>query len=216
MRLRNKRWTDEYIEKNKHKMLDTTHKADLKKIFDNENEVYLEIGCGKGQFSIENAIKYPNRNFIAMEKEKTVIGVALKKALEINSQELNNLYFLNSYAENLENIFEKNSLRGIYLNFSDPWPKSRHYKKRLTYQSFLEVYFKILKENAVIEIKTDNDDLFNFSIEQAKNSKFEVIYSTTDLYNDFEQLANNIPTEYENKFHKMGKNINKLILKKCP
>ncbi|QHX36332.1 tRNA (guanosine(46)-N7)-methyltransferase TrmB [Spiroplasma sp. BIUS-1] len=214
MRLRNKNWTKGYIEENKKHMINVEEKINAKDLFKKNQETYLEIGCGKGQFIIGQAMKSSNKNFIAMEKETTVIGVALKKAINTENFEFKNLLFLNKFAENLLDIFEANSLDGIFLNFSDPWPKSKHYKKRLTYIGFLEIYWNLLKDNGVIEIKTDNDNLYEFSLEQIQESKFKILYNTNDLYAQKDLLKDNIATEYEQRFHSMGKNINKIVIKK--
>ncbi|QGS51541.1 tRNA (guanosine(46)-N7)-methyltransferase TrmB [Spiroplasma tabanidicola] len=214
MRLRNKNWTKEYIEKNNSLMIKTENKVMVENLFEKTQKTYLEIGCGKGQFIIKNAIKYENQNYIAMEKETTVIGIAIKKAIETFKGHPKNLKFLNCYAEKLLDIFLENTFDGIYLNFSDPWPKKKHYKKRLTYICFLNIYEKLLKKDGLIEIKTDNDNLYEFSLEQIKDSNFELIFSTNDLYKYEKNLVNNIATEYEEKFHSQNKTINKLVIKK--
>ncbi|AHI52436.1 tRNA (guanosine(46)-N7)-methyltransferase TrmB [Spiroplasma culicicola] len=214
MRLRNKNWTKDYILENQKYMIETTAKINPKQFFKNEYPIYLEIGCGKGQFAIGNSLKYKNKNFIAMEKETTVIGVALKKAITTIEDDFENLKFLNKFAENLLDIFEPHSFDGIYLNFSDPWPKAKHYKKRLTYIKFLDIYWDLLKDNGIIEIKTDNDKLYEFSLEQINDSRFEMLFNTNNLYSDENNLVDNVATEYEQKFHAMGKNINKIIIKK--
>ncbi|AUM62334.1 tRNA (guanosine(46)-N7)-methyltransferase TrmB [Spiroplasma monobiae] len=214
MRLRNKNWTKDYIEQNRRYMITSDKKIDASSLFPQKQDTFLEIGCGKGQFIIGQSLKNKDKNFIAMEKETTVIGVALKKAITTENVDLNNLLFLNKYAENLLDIFESNSLKGIFLNFSDPWPKSKHYKKRLTYIDFLNIYWDLLKDDGIIEIKTDNDNLYEFSLEQIEESKFKLLYNTSDLYSDEEALKDNIATEYEQRFQSMGKNINKIVIKK--
>jgi len=198
---------------------DSKTKIDLEKSFKNKNKTFaLEIGSGKGQFVLQQALKNLETNYVAMEKEQTVVGVALKKAVEQEKNldhKITNLKFLNTFAENLTTLFSKGSFDIIYLNFSDPWPKAKHFKKRLTYRTFLDQYFEILSPNGTIEIKTDNDQLFAFSISEIEaHDKFTIVYQTTDLYADKQALKTNIPTEYETKFHQAGKNINKLILKK--
>ncbi|AGR40778.1 tRNA (guanosine(46)-N7)-methyltransferase TrmB [Spiroplasma taiwanense] len=214
MRLRNKNWTKEYIKNYNQYVLDSSLINNLENLFKNNYPTFLEIGCGKGKFLISQAIDNQKKNFIAMEKEATVIGVALKKAITTKELELNNLLFLNSYAEKLQDILEPNCLDGIYLNFSDPWPKLRHEKKRLTHLKFLEIYWKLLKKDGFIEIKTDNDNLYNFSLQQIELSNFKLLEKTNDLYKNQRLLKDNVATEYEEKFHKMGKNINKIIIKK--
>ncbi|ATZ21430.1 tRNA (guanosine(46)-N7)-methyltransferase TrmB [Mesoplasma tabanidae] len=221
MRLRNKPWVKEYLEKNSKYLItwDKKTKINLADLFEiKEQPVYLEIGCGKGNFITNHALKEKNINFIGMEKEETVVGVALKKTLaefKQSHQEVKNLKYFNDFAEDLSDIFATSSIDKIYLNFSDPWPKARHAKKRLTYKTFLDIYANIIKSNGILEFKTDNDGLFAFSLEQIdENKNWELIYQTTDLYSDKAALINNIPTEYETKFHTAGKNINKLIIKK--
>ncbi|AVN64276.1 MULTISPECIES: tRNA (guanosine(46)-N7)-methyltransferase TrmB [Mesoplasma] len=221
MRLRNKPWVKEYLEKNDKYLInwDKETKINLSDLFNNKKQpVHLEIGCGKGNFITNHALKESDINFIGMEKEETVVGVALKKTLaefEQRNKEVTNLKYFNDFAEDLSDIFAPSSIDKIYLNFSDPWPKARHSKKRLTYRTFLDIYANIIKSHGILEFKTDNDGLFAFSLEEiAENKNWELIYQTTDLYSDIEALKNNIPTEYETKFHTAGKNINKLIIKK--
>ncbi|ATG97632.1 tRNA (guanosine(46)-N7)-methyltransferase TrmB [Mesoplasma lactucae] len=220
MRLRNKAWTEEYINDHKQYMVEVHEGEKIKpeKVFDNKNNKFaLEIGCGKGDFVIGQALKHPDTNFIAMEKESTVVGVALKKTVneyEEMKKDIINIKFLNHYAEKLTDMFEPNSFDIIFLNFSDPWPKAKHYKKRLTYRDFLDNYSQILKQNGIIEMKTDNDGLFAFTVEELEERpNWEVLYKTTDLYKDEDQLKDNVATEYEKKFHNLGKNINKIVLK---
>ncbi|WP_106078824.1 tRNA (guanosine(46)-N7)-methyltransferase TrmB [Mesoplasma coleopterae] len=221
MRLRNKPWVKEYLKNNSKYLIkwDKESKINLADLFENTKQpVHLEIGCGKGNFITNHALKEENINFIGMEKEETVVGVALKKTLtEFNqkNREVTNLKYFNDFAEDLSDIFAPSSIDKIYLNFSDPWPKARHAKKRLTYRTFLDIYANIIKSNGILEFKTDNDGLFSFSLEEiSENKNWELIYQTTDLYSDQTALENNIPTEYETKFHNIGKNINKLIIKK--
>lgn len=221
MRLRNKPWVKEYLKKNEKYLIkwDKSSKINLGDLFVNKNHpVHLEIGCGKGKFITRHALHESNINFIGMEKEETVVGVALKKTIaefEQQNCEINNLKYFNDFAEDLSDIFTKASIDKIYLNFSDPWPKVRHAKKRLTHTTFLDIYANIIKSKGLLEFKTDNDGLFVFSLEEIANNKnWDLIYQTTNLYADKEALKNNIPTEYETKFHNLGKNINKLIIKK--
>ncbi|AUF83825.1 tRNA (guanosine(46)-N7)-methyltransferase TrmB [Mesoplasma syrphidae] len=217
MRLRKKSWTDDFLEVNKEYLItwDKTAKVDFAREFKNNFPVYLEIGCGKGTFITQHALLNPTFNFIGMEKEKTVTGVALKKTLAtFGKTPLFNLKYFNNFAEDLSQMFSDDSVDQIFLNFSDPWPKSRHAKKRLTYIEFLNMYSKILKENGELHFKTDNDGLFESTLENLKlTNKWEIISQTTDLYNEQTLLQNNIATEYETKFHNLGKNINKLILR---
>ncbi|ATZ19015.1 tRNA (guanine-N(7)-)-methyltransferase [Williamsoniiplasma somnilux] len=219
MRLRNKPWTEKFLEINKDKLINWTeeNKISSQAFFNNNKPIHLEIGCGKGNFISTLAINNSNINFIGMEKERTVVGVALKKAINI-FQEANltmtNLKFLNKFAEKLTDMFEPKSIDQIYLNFSDPWPKSKHAKKRLTNVTFLDLYKVILKPGGEIHMKTDNDGLFISTLEQLElRPEWIIMQKTTDLYDNPEMLEGNIPTEYETRFNNMGKNINKVIFK---
>ncbi|WP_338983662.1 tRNA (guanosine(46)-N7)-methyltransferase TrmB [Spiroplasma endosymbiont of Othius punctulatus] len=209
MRLRHKNWTAGYIDLNKNYFIVDKYKNN----FNNEQPINLEIGCGKGNFIKGKAIKVVNENWIGMEKESTVIGVALRNVIE-NEMDIKNILFINKYAENLLDIFEKKSISKIFLNFSDPWPKSKHAKKRLTNIKFLENYWEVLTDDGSIEIKTDNDKLYEYSLEQIEESKFNIVYKTTNLHNDPKEMEHNVMTEYEKRFSETGKNINKIIITK--
>ncbi|ACU78375.1 tRNA (guanine-N(7)-)-methyltransferase [synthetic Mycoplasma mycoides JCVI-syn1.0] len=218
MRLRKKNWTDDFLNQHSFYLINYDNKKiDLKQIFLNNNPTCLEIGCGKGQFITTLALKNLNTNYIGMEKSSTITGVALKKSLkefEHQLKEMTNLKYFNNFAEDLSQMFSSDSFNKIYLNFSDPWPKARHYKKRLTYVKFLDIYSDILIKNGYLEFKTDNDSLYNFTIEQLNlTNKWEVVLNTTDLYNNTELLKDNIATEYETKFHLANKNIYKIVIK---
>lgn len=217
MRLRNKKWTGDFLINHQNYLVNWDEKSKIEPqvIFNNQNPVYLEIGSGKGQFLIQNALENPKINFLGMEKEKTVVAVALKKYLQRfeTKNELQNLRFINKFAESLLAMFDENSFEKIYLNFSDPWPKAKQAKRRLTNSNFLEDYAKVLKPKGYLEFKTDNEKLFTFTLEEvAKQPNWKIIIQTTNLYDNPELLKNNIPTEYEQKFHNQGKTINKLIL----
>lgn len=170
--------------------------------FNNNNPIYIEIGMGKGKFILENAIKYPNINFIGIEKFDSVIVRAIQKS---NEYELNNLVLIRMDAEKIDEVFSK-EVSKIYLNFSDPWPKARHEKRRLTSNVFLKKYDSIFKNDKIIEMKTDNIDLFDFSLESLTTYGYDIINKTNDLNDD-----NNILTEYEEKFRNKNIGINKLI-----
>ncbi|UKS54386.1 tRNA (guanine-N(7)-)-methyltransferase [Mycoplasma feriruminatoris] len=218
MRLRKKSWTDEFLNQHTSYLIKyDDNKIDLNKVFLNNNPTCLEIGCGKGQFITTLALNNPNLNYIGMEKSSTIVGVGLKKSLkefENNSKSMTNLKYFNDFAEDLSKMFFNDSFNKIYLNFSDPWPKARHYKKRLTYVKFLDIYSDILIKDGYLEFKTDNDLLYQFTIEQLQlTNKWQIVLNTTNLYNDQELLKDNIPTEYETKFHLANKNIYKIIIK---
>lgn len=171
--------------------------------FQNNNPIYIEIGMGKGQFIIENAKRYPNINFIGIEKYDSILALALKK---INI-ELPNLVMLRLDAFNIDSIF-KEEIDTIYLNFSDPWPKKRHAKRRLTSPEFLKKYDLIFKNNNHIVMKTDNKDLFSYSIKTLNNHGYYINNITFDLEKEKDSL--NIMTEYEEKFTKLNNPIYKI------
>ncbi len=173
---------------------------------DMSKKTYLEIGCGKGKFIIENAIKNPDINYIAVEKVADVILLAAEKA---KANEIKNIKFMLCDAEKLTEIFPIGSIDRIYLNFSDPWPKSRHFKRRLTYKTFLDIYKYLLAEGGRICFKTDNIGLFEFSLEQLEADGWQLENVTRDLHNS--EFANdNIMTEYEKNFSEKGFKINRL------
>ncbi len=182
-------------------------KGNWHKYFKNNQPIYMEIGSGKGQFITELALRNPHINYIAIEKFPAVLIKLIKK---IPGEGLANLAVISFDAENLEEVFEPGEVDMLYLNFSDPWPKKRHAKRRLTSPEFLTLYKKVLKPGSVIEFKTDNRPLFDYSIETFKDSGYNLIQTTFDLYSS-DLLEGNIPTEYEIKFHGLGTPINKLV-----
>lgn len=173
-------------------------------IFENKNPIYLELGCGKGQFLTGQALTHRDRNFIGIEGQDSVLLRALEKTDE---KEIVNIRFVHLFVKDVREIFEHDELAGIYLNFSDPWPKKRHAKRRLTHRAYLESYKEVLAPGGCIEIKTDNDDLFDFTLEEIKGAGFEIRELTRDLHAS-ESQAKRITTEYEDKFRMAGKNIN--------
>ena len=180
-------------------------KGNWNKVFNNDNPIYIEIGMGKGDFIIENACKYPNINFIGIEKFDSVIVRAIQKSNEL---ELSNLKLIRMDALEINEVFDKEIDR-IYLNFSDPWPKARHEKRRLTSRVFLEKYDQIFEDVPNIIMKTDNNSLFEYSLESLIEYGYEIDSVTRDLYK--EDITDNIATEYEKKFVSKGISINKLI-----
>lgn len=167
------------------------------KLFNNDNNIEIEIGTGKGKFIIEKALQNPNINFIGIEKYDSPLVSAVKKLEELD---INNLRLICYDALTIDNVFDR-EISKIYLNFSDPWPKKRHTKRRLTSNRFLEKYDLIFKDTKRIEIKTDNDDLFNYSCESITKYGYKIIEKDTNHISD-------ITTEYEDKFRSIGKNIN--------
>ena len=183
--------------------------APNKKYFDDDKELYLEIGCGKGNFIIKKALANPDKNFIAIEGQETVILRALEKTRELAEEgaDLSNLKFMLNFVHSMDDLFEENQLSGIYLNFSDPWPKARHAKRRLTYRERLRDYAWALKSGGFVEFKTDNDGLYDSALEEIEITGYEIVEQTRDLHNsDFESRLTT--TEYEDRFRERGKNIN--------
>lgn len=209
MRLKNVKGANEIIIKGRYYIEDPyINKGNWNKVFNNDNPIYIEIGIGKGKFIVENALKYPNINFIGIEKYDSVLVRAIQKSNEL---ELNNLKLVRMDAKRIEEVFDHEVDR-IYLNFSDPWPKDRHYKRRLTSYVFLDKYEHIFKNNKYIIMKTDNIDLFNFSLESLTNHGYNIEFMTNDLHSL--NNVDNIMTEYEEKFSNKGIKINKLIARK--
>ncbi len=179
------------------------YKGKWHKLFNNNNPIYIEIGMGKGNFIIKNALNNPNINYIGIEMYDSVILRAVEKTNEL---ELNNLYLIRMDARLIEDIFDK-EIDLIYLNFSDPWPKDRHAKRRLTSPRFLERYDKIFKNKNKIIMKTDNNSLFEYSLETLKEHGYTLSNVTRDLHKDKDNI---ITTEYEDKFTSKGIKINYL------
>lgn len=178
-------------------------------IFGNSNPVYLEIGCGKGKFILTRAQRNPDANYIAVEGQENVILRAMEKA---EAAGLANLRLFNDFVNDLNDYFEKGELAGVYLNFSDPWPKARHDKRRLTYHKRLENYFQVMGEDGFVEFKTDNEGLFEFTLEEIallEEKGLKMAEMTRDLHGEectYESRL--VTTEYEDKFSAAGKNIN--------
>lgn len=179
--------------------------------FGNDNPIQLEIGMGKGLFLTTLAQQNPDINYVGIEKYSSVLVRALEKCEDL---ELENIRFIRMEAEYIEDVFGEGEVDKIYLNFSDPWPKDRHAKRRLTSIQFLKRYDTILKKDGVVEFKTDNDDLFEFSVEQVPEAGWDIIAKTWDLHNDEELVRGNVMTEYETKFSKIGNPIHKYIIKR--
>lgn len=176
-------------------------------VFGKSRPVHLEIGCGKGNFAVGMAKKYPDVNFIAMEKVADVCCVALEKAMATKEDRpTDNLRFIIGDAKLLREALPAHSLECIYLNFSDPWPKAGHAKRRLTHRGFLEIYKDLLSEDGILRFKTDNTGLFDFSLEEFEAFGAEIIWQTRDLHNS-EKNTDNVMTEYEKNFSQKGFSI---------
>ncbi len=198
MRLKHIKNADEIISKSKYLVKSPKeNKGKWNKVFKNDNNIEIEIGTGKGKFIIGKALENPNINFIGIEKYDSPLVSAVKKLEEL---ELNNLKLICFDALEIEEVFD-HEIDKIYLNFSDPWPKKRHTKRRLTSSVFLNKYESLFKNEKRIEMKTDNDDLYEFSIESLIENGYDVIKTDTNY-------LDTIRTEYEDKFISLGKNIN--------
>ncbi|WP_203361446.1 tRNA (guanosine(46)-N7)-methyltransferase TrmB [Bacillus sp. REN10] len=204
MRLRNKPWAREKLDTHPQYVIanPAEHKGKWAEVFGNNNPIYIEVGTGKGQFITGMAKANPNINFIGIELYESVIVSALDHLIEA---ELPNLKLMNVDAKNLADYFAKGDVARVYLNFSDPWPKSRHEKRRLTYKTFLKLYEDIMPDHGEIHFKTDNQGLFEYSLKSFSDYGLLLTYVSLDLHNsDFE---GNIMTEYEEKFSAKGQRI---------
>lgn len=210
MRLRNIKGAREAIEASPYVILDPeNYKGRWHEVFGNDHLLRLEVGMGKGQFIMEQARRHPEVNFIGIEMYSSVLIRALQKMEE---EELPNLKFLRIDARTLPECFAQGEVDRIYLNFSDPWPKDRHAKRRLTSRQFLARYDQVLKSDGIIEFKTDNRPLFDFSLEEAKEANWHIDLCTYDLHHEEELMQDNIMTEYEARFSAQGNLIHKMII----
>lgn len=203
MRLRNVKGSKTIIENSKYIILNPfENKGNWNKIFNNDNEIHIEIGMGKGKFISEMAIKNPDVNFIGIEKFDSVIVRAVQK---LEGKEIPNLKLIRMDAKELDKVFN-HEINRIYLNFSDPWPKSKHEKRRLTSPEFLKIYDKVFKTQREIFMKTDNKKLFAYSLETLSQYGYKFKKITLDLKNE---NIDNVTTEYEDKFMENGITINR-------
>ena len=204
MRIRNIKNAEEIVKDNKYIIENPEkYKGHFQELFGNSNEIHLEIGMGKGDFIISKAVNNPHINFIGLEKYTSIVARALNK---LKSLDLPNLRIINGDALNLNNIFDK-EISAIYLNFSDPWPKQRHSKRRLTSIIFLRIYDDIFKSKCVIFQKTDNTNLFESSIISLTNYGYKIEDISLDLWSTDKFYEE---TEYERKFKNKGVKINYL------
>lgn len=207
MRQRNRKHLDERLDSCAQIYSD---KGDiLDKDFLNHHPLHMEIGCGKGRFITTLASLNPDVHYIASEMIANIIVLAAEKAKDM---ELSNIRFVSGNVQYMADAIPNGSVDRIYLNFSDPWPKDRHAKRRLTHKNFLDLYEKILAPSGEVHFKTDNRALFDFSLESFSENGWELSDVTYDLHNsDFE---GNIMTEYEEKFSGLGFTINRLVARK--
>lgn len=210
MRLRNVKGSRETIAANEWVIKDLPEKKGSwsSLVFQNNNPIHIEIGMGKGQFLMALARLHPDINYIGIEKYSSVLVRALEKMAE---EPLPNIRFIRMDAENIQDVFAPEEIERIYLNFSDPWPKDRHAKRRLTSKEFLARYHHILQSDGEIIFKTDNRGLFEFSLEQVAEAGWQLKNHTFDLHNS-EYVEGNIMTEYETKFVQEGKPICRMVI----
>lgn len=207
MRLRKKWWARPELEESPLVITDPEkYKGLWNKEFKNNGEIHLELGCGRGKFISEKALLNKHTNYIGIDLKDEVLVYALRKLADA---ELTNARIVPLNIANIEDIFDKDEISKIYINFCNPWPKERHKKRRLTHTRFLERYKKFITGNAEIWFKTDDTELFNESIDYFNESGFEIQYMTYDLKNS--GFKYNILTEYESKFTELGMKIMFLI-----
>ena len=180
--------------------------------FDTPREkVFLEVGCGKGGFSRKMAMRHTDACYFAMERATDCLVLAAEGE---KADGITNLKFINDNADNLEKIFAPETVDEMFLNFSDPWPKKGYAKRRLTHRRYLEMYMRLLKSGGTLTFKTDNDGLFDFSLEEVEALGLNLVAMTRDLHAS-EYNEGNIMTEYETAFSEKGKNINMLKIRKA-
>ena len=211
MRLRNIAGSREVIAESKYTVKDPEQKKGLwkKEIFGNDNEIHIEIGMGKGRFIMDMAALHPDINYVGIEKYSSVLLRAIQKQEEL---QLPNVIFIRMDAEDITEVFDESEVGKIYLNFSDPWPKDRHAKRRLPSREFLKRYDKILKADGVVEFKTDNEGLFTFARDEVEPAGWTIDAITYDLHNDEVMNEGNVMTEYEEKFSSLGNPIFKYVI----
>ncbi|BCJ96926.1 tRNA (guanine-N(7)-)-methyltransferase [Anaerocolumna cellulosilytica] len=208
MRLRNVRGSREAIAANEFVVQEPeSHKGKWNLFFGNNNPIHIEIGMGKGKFICQLAQENPNINYIGIEKYSSVLIRAIDKRKEL---EIDNLCFIRFDAEYINDIFAEEEIARIYLNFSDPWPKDRHAKRRLTSKEFFERYNRMLRRDGEVVFKTDNRLLFDFSLEEVAIAGWKLKNHTYDLHHS-EYALGNVMTEYEEKFSSMGNPIHRLV-----
>ena len=208
MRLRHIKGAEEQIAESPYVIQEPElHKGSWNQVFGNDNPIQIEVGMGKGRFIMELAKQNPDINYIGIERYSSVLLRGLQKRAQL---ELNNIYFMCIDAKNMADYFAPGEVDKIYLNFSDPWPKDRHAKRRLTSTRFLERYDNILTPEGRVMFKTDNEDLFDFSLEQVEEAGWILENHTYDLHHS-EYNEGNVMTEYEEKFSAKGNPICRLV-----
>ena len=211
MRLRNIAGSREVIAESDFTVKDPEKKKGLwkKEVFGNDHEIHIEIGMGKGRFLMDMAALHPDINYVGIEKYSSVLLRALQKQEQLL---LPNIIFIRMDAETITEVFAPSEVGRIYLNFSDPWPKDRHAKRRLPSREFLKRYDRILVPDGVVEFKTDNEDLFRFALDEIEPAGWTLDAVTYDLHNDEVMNRGNVMTEYEERFSEAGNPIYKYII----
>ena len=210
MRLRHIPGAEEMIEESPYVVTQPTERrGSFDRLFGNTNPIEIEVGMGKGKFITERALQKPDKNFIGIERYSTVLVKAIRKRERLEMP-LENLYFMCLDAGKLAEVFAPGEVSRIYLNFSDPWPKERHAGRRLTSPKFMAVYNQILMESGIVEFKTDNQDLFAYSLESIPEAGWRVDAFTRDLHCS-PMAEGNVMTEYEMRFSAAGNPICKLV-----
>ena len=214
MRLRNIPGSKEVIAESEYVIHEPeTVKGKWRRLFGNEKPLFIEIGMGKGRFIMDMAKAYPDINFVGIERYSSVLLRALQKMDEIEEKP-ENIRFICMDAKDILDVFDNGEADRIYLNFSDPWPKDRHAKRRLPSREFLKRFDVILSKDGNIEFKTDNRELFDFAVSELEPAGWKADVITYDLHADKELSKDNIMTEYEEKFSSIGNPICKYIIRR--
>lgn len=205
MRVRNKPWAKKELEENNHVIhMPQEYKGQWHQYFENDNPIHVEIGCGKGTFLTQNAIRNPQINYIGIERQSTVAAIAARKI----EAEQKNIALSCAQVESLEDFFIPGEIKRLYINFCDPWPKKKWFKRRLTYRGFLQMYRRIFDGEGEVYFKTDNKGLFEFSLNEFCADDWKLSNITLDLHNS--GYEENIMTEYEERFSNAGMPIYRL------
>ncbi len=210
MRLKNIPGAREHIGESSYVIQDPLSlKGQWRERFGNKNPVMIEVGTGKGRFIMDMAVIHPEINYIGIEKYSSVL---LRGVQKLEEEELPNVLFIRMDAEQILDVFAPGEIDRVYLNFSDPWPKDRHAKRRLTSRQYLARYDKLLRPDGLVEFKTDNNDLFEFSLGELEPAGWSLQQMTRDLHSDPEMMQGNVMTEYEERFSSMGNPICKYVI----
>ncbi len=216
MRIRKKKWAQPELDKCPYFVKEPeSFFGKWKEFFKNDNEIQLEVGCGKCSFVAQKALKNPDINFIAVDIKSDMLGVGrrnIEKLFSENGKEVHNIALVAFNVENIEKLVSKeDNIRQMYINFCNPWPREKHKKRRLTHVTKLNKYRTFLSDGALINFKTDNDELFEESLDYFRDSDFEITYLTRDLHNS--DITDNILTEHETMFSQQGIKIKHLKAK---